>query len=448
MISVPFICNLTTIIIVGAILYITYFNRNTRAAKTDLPDLVTSLGVLGTFIGIVLGLIDFDPRNIKDSVPSLLQGLKTAFITSIAGMGAAYYLKGGLAYFRKPSADNEVDPDEKANENALELLQEISRSSKAMAAAIGGGKDTDISQQILSLKNSIAGDGETSVNTQLTKLRTEMRDKQDELVKEFRQFAQLMAENNSKAFIQALEQVIRDFNVKITEQFGENFKHLNTAVGQLLTWQDNYKVQVEKMVGQLDQNTQAIQKVREAFDSIVERSTVYVTTAERLEETLGRLKIAEDVVSQTLKDLNEISIQSKELLPQLEKRFKTMSGDIAKTLQASVDTTTSALKEHNDVVSKEFVGFAQAAKKLEDNIDATMERTSSHITRLLEENGKTISKSVEKLDATLEEELKKSITSLGRQLASLSEKFVSDYSPLTERLQHLVETSKRIGGGQ
>ena len=202
------------------------------------------------------------------------------------------------------------------------------------------------------------------------------------------------------------------------------------------------------MVGQLDQNTQAIQKVRESFDSIVERSNTYVTTAERLEETLGRLKIAEDVVTQTLKDLNEISVQSKELLPQLEKRFKTMSVDIAKTLQASVDTTAGALKEHNDIVSKEFVGFAQAAKKLEDNIDATMERTSSHITRLLEENGKTISKSVEKLDATLEEELKKSITSLGRQLASLSEKFVSDYSPLTEKLQRLVETSKRIGGGQ
>lgn len=56
-----------------------------------------------------------------------------------------------------------------------------------------------------------------------------------------------MAENNSKAFIQALEEVIKDFNNKITEQFGDNFKQLNLAVGALLTWQENYKNYIEKV---------------------------------------------------------------------------------------------------------------------------------------------------------------------------------------------------------
>jgi len=41
-----------------------------------------------------------------------------------------------------------------------------------------------------------------------------------------------MAENNSKALIEALQEVIRDFNAKINEQFGENFKQLNEAVGK------------------------------------------------------------------------------------------------------------------------------------------------------------------------------------------------------------------------
>ena len=50
-----------------------------------------------------------------------------------------------------------------------------------------------------------------------------------------------MAENNSKAFIKALEETIKDFNTKIQEQFGENFKQLNIAVGKLLVWQEEYK---------------------------------------------------------------------------------------------------------------------------------------------------------------------------------------------------------------
>jgi len=46
------------------------------------------------------------------------------------------------------------------------------------------------------------------------------------------------------------------------------------------------------------------------------------------------------------------------------------------------------------------------------------------------------------LDKALEEELTKSIETLGRQLAALSQKFVQDYTPLTDRLQQLVRASR------
>jgi enoyl-[acyl-carrier-protein] reductase (NADH) len=46
------------------------------------------------------------------------------------------------------------------------------------------------------------------------------------------------------------------------------------------------------------------------------------------------------------------------------------------------------------------------------------------------------------LDAALAEELKKSLESLGRQLAALSEKFVSDYEPLTDKLKLLVNVAR------
>ena len=50
---------------------------------------MTTLGVLGTFIGIAFGLRNFDVSDIDASVPSLLEGLKVAFGTSIVGMMAA-----------------------------------------------------------------------------------------------------------------------------------------------------------------------------------------------------------------------------------------------------------------------------------------------------------------------------------------------------------------------
>ena len=52
-------------------------------------------------------------------------------------------------------------------------------------------------------------------------------------------------------------------------------------------------------------------------------------------------------------------------------------------------------------------------------------------------------KQIAKLDAALEQELNKSLKTMGEQLAALSEKFVQDYSPLTERLHDLVNLANQ-----
>ena len=51
----------------------------------NAPATMTSLGILGTFFGIFLGLLDFEISNINKSVPELLDGLKVAFGSSIMG---------------------------------------------------------------------------------------------------------------------------------------------------------------------------------------------------------------------------------------------------------------------------------------------------------------------------------------------------------------------------
>lgn len=54
-----------------------------------IPDVLTSLGILGTFIGLVVGLKNFEPSNYEamtNSVSSLVDGIKVAFLTSIYGL--------------------------------------------------------------------------------------------------------------------------------------------------------------------------------------------------------------------------------------------------------------------------------------------------------------------------------------------------------------------------
>ena len=77
--------NTITMAIVAVIL-ILFFKSIAPNAKRSFKNEIVSLGVLGTFIGIAIGLFHFDVTHLKESMPLLLEGLKTAFITSGVGI--------------------------------------------------------------------------------------------------------------------------------------------------------------------------------------------------------------------------------------------------------------------------------------------------------------------------------------------------------------------------
>ena len=63
------------------------------------PDIFTSLGILGTFIGLVWGLKNFEPTNYEamtTSVASLVDGIKVAFLTSIYGIAMSIVYTCGM----------------------------------------------------------------------------------------------------------------------------------------------------------------------------------------------------------------------------------------------------------------------------------------------------------------------------------------------------------------
>ena len=62
------------------------------------PSILTTVGILGTFVGIYIGLNDFNIANIDASIPILLKGLKVAFTTSIVGIMGAVILKMVQSY--------------------------------------------------------------------------------------------------------------------------------------------------------------------------------------------------------------------------------------------------------------------------------------------------------------------------------------------------------------
>ena len=68
----------------------------------------------------------------------------------------------------------------------------------------------------------------------------------------------------------------------------------------------------------------------------------------------------------------------------------------------------------------------------------TNRRLNTETERIFRESTSNMTQQIHLLDRALQEELTKSIESLGSQLASLSRRFVDDYSPLTDQLRNVV----------
>lgn len=99
-----------------------------RRWAEQLPSFISTLGVLGTFCGITDGLLAFDSNNLDQSIPALLDGLKTAFFTSLAGMIGSLILSRIVARY--------YDEQDKGISDITQAASQITNAVKDMAEAI------------------------------------------------------------------------------------------------------------------------------------------------------------------------------------------------------------------------------------------------------------------------------------------------------------------------
>jgi len=116
-------------------------NSVPRSPVYYAPTLLTALGILGTFLGIFLGLQEIgisgidNTQSLLDSSTKLLEGMKTAFSTSLAGMSSAIFMMWYLARGAKLRQNTRNNLRKKLSEIAFlespqKLLSRLDNSSK------------------------------------------------------------------------------------------------------------------------------------------------------------------------------------------------------------------------------------------------------------------------------------------------------------------------------
>jgi len=423
---------ITWIFVVAIVIMLIWgcFQIRKTGSGNPFMSVVTNLGMLGTFLGIYIGLRNFDVKNIDDSIPELLEGMKLAFITSIFGISAYIVLK-----WVPPPQDTHSKGGSEA-EVMINLLKLI---------ADNGAKNHDL---IKNVEKSISGDGETTLLTQIQKLRTTTSDNLNELNKSFKEFAEKQADNNSKALIEALEAVMRDFNAKINEQFGDNFKRLNEAVGRMLEWQDKYKEQVGEMTEQFELALKGITEAKNVVVTLSKEASIYQETSIKLEQILDNLNT-------NLAGIDEMAKNAKNAFPTIQRNLEILTNEFSKAVYQAIEniknTIESSSKANNSMLDAQMNGInkqiqilTQSHNDFEKQQAQLVGRISQDIQQLSERNAKTITEHFSTFDKQLQDELNNVMTQLGKGLVSISNKFVQDYGIIIKTIEELQNKLKDL----
>lgn len=412
--------------------------------STTIPNLIAAIGIIGTFAGIFMGLLDFDTTKLDDSIPKLLDGMKTAFATSLIGLVLSNILKciqsGNIKReAKKLGKDNSDISLEKIaslmfdiketivnsnlelvssirdiKENTIKTSEENQIAMKSLVEELVGDKDESLVGQMKSLRKSLVkaqDEAQERLNSGLEKMGTQL----DNLVKtnnaiskeiergnnvlidEFRVFAKNMAENNMKAFTEAIQECIRDLNNQLQEQFGENFKHLNLAVEKLLEWQIHYKETIEKTNKNQEKIYSGMKIAKDLVIEINNRSQSIVEVANKLGDKIITFDTQQQNLNSSIEILNKISYEAKDLIPNIDiylKEMKSKTLESTKNIESYITDVDSKLLEHTvlttnkitdhvvTITEKSIVEVNKSSLNVLDKINTVNQEAIKNISKL------------------------------------------------------------------
>jgi exonuclease VII small subunit len=333
--------------IVCLLLTFLYFKKRHLATT---PSIMASIGVIGTFTGITLGLLQFDVNDIDGSIAQLLEGLKLSFFTSLTGLVLATLVK--YQQSQRASQPKLISPDAFSPENWFQLHQSQVQMQE---------------KQFEEQTKAYAKLGE-----------------------DFNNVIETLTKSATSEIVDALREVISDFNNQLTEQFGENFKELNQAVHALVTWQDNYKTQLETMINQFDASVKAMQANEQAISSVSEQVSKIPEAMDQLQDSLESIKLAFDCLI-TLKN------KAEQTFPDMSRQLEDVIEKAGRAPLAIRESITDQLKQSNDVINKQM----------------------------------------ESLDEAMQQELTRQLTAMGQGLTSITKRFSEDFRNLMQHMSKL-----------
>jgi chromosome segregation ATPase len=305
-------------IVIITLIAVWFHLRWTRRNTALGPTFLTTLGIFFCFTGIAWGLLNFDANDVRYSIPRLLEGIRTSFWASVAGIFWALTIKARVALWGDAK---------------------LSLSGNQPGATL-----SDVAGALAKLNGAIAGGEDSTLLGQLKLLRSDSNYRLDKMSAALEGYATTVAEANARTLVHALQAVMRDFNTQVNDQFGENFKHLNASVEKLVIWQSHYEQQLHALIEQETATRQSMTEAAARFGELVKKAGDFTEVASSLKKLLVGLNTEKEQLNFSLSTLGELINHASKNLPTIEQNINAMTRQIEQGVRANQEALAAVLK--------------------------------------------------------------------------------------------------------
>ncbi len=366
----------------------------------SVPALLVGLGILGTFVGLVWGLIPFSgisfeqTSQIQVAIKELLSGVSTAFVTSVWGMLTSLAFNG-LEKWRISRVGQAI-----AN-----LQRELDRLfTLTTQEEISFRQEDELAQQTQALK---------SFSTDLANdIKSAMAEGRQQILTELH--------NAPEAFSNA-----------IVEQLTPSLNKLNEAVEELREQKE-------------ESSADAIGQLIEQFQDSLSTSTV--TQMEELAKTVGdasqSLMNLPNQMGHMIAGVREQMDQTRQLLAEASEaqteQMRSMMDGMLNTFQGTIDTQQASLSETTDSMNEQM---KQVGSEIQNLLESAANQADEQLGQRMANMEAVSNQSIQTFQATIAE-LGKSITStLDQQqqtISTITSQTAEVSAEATDKMQRLV----------
>ena len=450
----------------------------------SVPALLVGLGILGTFVGLVGGLIPFsaisfeETGEIRSAIEGLLSGVSTAFVTSVWGMLLSLLFnwmeKSCIGWVSRKIAMLQRELDQlftltTQEEIAFRQEDELAQQTQALKAF-----STDLANEIKSamaqgrqeiiaefrnapetFSNAIGEQLTPSLNhlnsavtDSTTILKSTMEDGNQQILQQLsnthqvlgtmieKQLASNLDNLNSvvseikQTIVEGNQEILRElrnapdaFGNALEEKFAPSFNNLNSAVEALQRHKEESSTDaIQQLVVEFQQSLSGSATAQmEALAETVNTASQSLIT---LPEQLASMMIGvQEQVNQTRQLLSETSQNQTE-------QVKIMMESVSSAFQNAIDTHEVGLTATTDSMSQEM---KQIANQIRDLLESAAKRADGQLAQRIADIEQTSAQTAQTLQ-TLITELQKSMTAVASQTTEKSEAMIT-------RMHQLVEQS-------